>query len=37
MIERDYHRIIDAAIPLDGLGIVNVNCVRYVSSSIYQI
>ncbi|KAF2675103.1 hypothetical protein BT63DRAFT_474766 [Microthyrium microscopicum] len=30
MIERDFPKIIDAAIPLDGLGIVNVNCVRYV-------
>jgi hypothetical protein len=30
MIERDFPKIIDAAIPLDGLGIVNVKCVRYV-------
>jgi len=30
MIERDFPKIIDHAIPLDGLGIVNVNCVRYV-------
>lgn len=31
MVERDFGKIIDAAIPLDGLGVVNVNCVRYVS------
>jgi hypothetical protein len=33
MVERDFPRIIDDAVPLDGMGIVNVNCVRYVSLS----
>src|ERR1700753_2678081 len=37
MIERDFPKIIDYAIPLDGMGIVNVNCVRYVCSRIFQI
>lgn len=31
MVERDFPKIIDASIPLDGMGIVNVNCVRGVS------
>jgi hypothetical protein len=34
MIERDFPKIIDYVIPLDGMGIVNVNCVRYVCALI---
>jgi hypothetical protein len=37
MIERDFPKIIDAAIPLDGLGIVNTNCVRYVSATFLKL
>jgi CTD kinase subunit gamma len=35
MIERDFSKIIDHAIPLDGLGVVNVNCVRYVCLNLH--
>jgi len=35
MIERDFPKMIDQAIPLDGLGIVNVNCVRYILEALH--